>query len=563
MNVFGANMVYQPPKVRAQIELRARRASGYLASDSPLLPAKDDDRAILTGTAWHRGTGCRASCWDHGVCAPPLGRCDCAPGWWGADCSYPSEPAFRGRPNDCTHNDSAPLKCERPITNTKRPPPNRTLAPAECPRGCGGRGVCEGGFCHCRAPYWGVDCALGGSDAPRCSARPCVYVYELPARMNVLSFRSNGARWHTHESDEHMPQTLHLALLASPHRTADANEADFFFVPVWDFVGFGWGSPAVYWRAHRYVTTAWPYFNRSGGRDHLWPVARDAGSCATPWGSLLDELRNGIVLSHWGGVTGLDGLPHERCFETGRDVLVPPTLRRAAVARSPFWNDDPAVRTTLMGEGSRPTLLYFSGKLCWPGVKAANASELAALCAASYRGEGTPEVKDGKATYYPWLHLKRYAFGLRYEVWRRHRNAEGFRLLPTDMPSATAATAAGTGGAAAASKADPLGHDTSAEMLRARFCLAPSGTGFGMRAYHALILGCVPVVIQDDGEHPRVLQVLERSRHADPRPRQTHLSTRRARPSPRLPTSHPAPPRARVRRSRSRRSSTGSRSPSS
>ena len=71
----------------------------------------------------------------------------------------------------------------------------------------------------------------------------------------------------------------------------------------------------------------------------------------------------------------------------------------------------------------------------------------------------------------------------------RHRNAEGFRLLPTDMPSATAATAAGTGGAAAASKADPLGHDTSAEMLRARFCLAPSGTGFGMRAYHALILG--------------------------------------------------------------------------
>ena len=53
-------------------------------------------------------------------------------------------------------------------------------------------------------------------------------------------------------------------------------------------------------------------------------------------------------------------------------------------------------------------------------------------------------------------------------------------------------------------------------MLRARFCLAPSGTGFGMRAYHALILGCVPVVIQDDGEHPRVLQVLERSRRAHP-----------------------------------------------
>ena len=31
-------------------------------------------------------------------------------------------------------------------------------------------------------------------------------------------------------------------------------------------------------------------------------------------------------------------------------------------------------------------------------------------------------------------------------------------------------------------------------MLRTIFCLCPSGTGWGMRVYHVLVLGCVPVL---------------------------------------------------------------------
>ena len=30
--------------------------------------------------------------------------------------------------------------------------------------------------------------------------------------------------------------------------------------------------------------------------------------------------------------------------------------------------------------------------------------------------------------------MRRYSFGLRLEVWRRHREADGFRLLATDFP---------------------------------------------------------------------------------------------------------------------------------
>lgn len=37
---------------------------------------------------------------------------------------------------------------------------------------------------------------------------------------------------------------------------------------------------------------------------------------------------------------------------------------------------------------------------------------------------------------------------------------------------------------------------------RARFCLAPSGHGFGVRISYAMVTGCVPVIIQDGVRQP-------------------------------------------------------------
>jgi hypothetical protein len=55
-----------------------------------------------------------------------------------------------------------------------------------CLNGCSGRGKCANGFCHCEAPWWGLDCsrskAYGPSDKlhpPR--DRPRIYVYDLPS----------------------------------------------------------------------------------------------------------------------------------------------------------------------------------------------------------------------------------------------------------------------------------------------------------------------------------------------------------------------------------------------
>ena len=49
----------------------------------------------------------------------------------------------------------------------------------------------------------------------------------------------------------------------------------------------------------------------------------------------------------------------------------------------------------------------------------------------------------------------------------------------------------------------------SHEIATSKFCLCPSGTGFSLRTYHVIVLGCVPVIVQHDGVHPPVQQAFE------------------------------------------------------
>lgn len=47
--------------------------------------------------------------------------------------------------------------------------------------------------------------------------------------------------------------------------------------------------------AKQWLQQQYPFWNRTGGRDHVWLVSHDEGSCWVP-----RELRRGIILSHWG-----------------------------------------------------------------------------------------------------------------------------------------------------------------------------------------------------------------------------------------------------------------------
>jgi hypothetical protein len=46
----------------------------------------------------------------------------------------------------------------------------------------------------------------------------------------------------------------------------------------------------------RHVQTAYPFWNRTGGRDHVWLFAHDEGACWAP----AEVYRRSIILTHWG-----------------------------------------------------------------------------------------------------------------------------------------------------------------------------------------------------------------------------------------------------------------------
>ena len=48
-------------------------------------------------------------------------------------------------------------------------------------------------------------------------------------------------------------------------------------------------------RALEYVRSALPYWNASGGRDHVWTMLHDEGPCFCP-----RALRPSILLTHYG-----------------------------------------------------------------------------------------------------------------------------------------------------------------------------------------------------------------------------------------------------------------------
>ncbi len=60
-----------------------------------------------------------------------------------------------------------------------------------------------------------------------------------------------------------------------------------------------------------------PYWNRTGGRDHIWLISHDEGSCWAP-----TEIRSSIILSHWGRKVGISGLCSYSCADSCKSHLL-------------------------------------------------------------------------------------------------------------------------------------------------------------------------------------------------------------------------------------------------
>lgn len=202
-----------------------------------------------------------------------------------------------------------------------------------------------------------------GSSAPAAAVQRLpfkVYVYELPLWSNTKILKRNP--WCT-ESAFGTEQYIHQQFLNSRYniRTHDPNAADYFYVPIYAtcllYRDFGFFDHYRYLvkEVLNHIITAHPYWNRTRGRDHIWPFVHDFGGCLS-WLDNTDhiyfnELRNSIFLSHLGDLA-------MGCFQSYKDIVIPPMVTDTTLYRDGQGgiDTDPA---------NRHIFAHFRGTVNW------------------------------------------------------------------------------------------------------------------------------------------------------------------------------------------------------
>ncbi|CAI5946693.1 unnamed protein product [Closterium sp. NIES-64] len=321
--------------------------------------------------------------------------------------------------------------------------------------------------------------------------RPLIYVYDLPPEFTFHNLEARqwksycGPRAYSHENDTlfndgwlyGLETAVFEGFLGSPHRTLDGDSADFFYVPLLGacIIARSDDSPRFrmegqfkarrpnlvadfYLRALAHIRTHHPFWDRHGGKDHIWMFAWDEGACYAP-----QAIWSSIMLAHWGNT----GSTHKGCttayyhddwsvmeesvrgdhpcFDPEKDVVmpawkVPGVWARAQKIKSPTLE-------------TRPTLFYFNGN----------------LGSAFERGRVEPK----------------YSMGIRQKVaeeFASSPNKEG--QLGRQHQEDVVVTNRATG-------------EYGKQLAASRFCGVFPGDGFSARMEDAMLHGCIPVIVQD------------------------------------------------------------------
>lgn len=253
---------------------------------------------------------------------------------------------------------------------------------------------------------------------------------------------------------------LHERLLRSEHRTFDGAQADFYFIPFWHLCQKRRFQPSDLLLLHlNYVQMTWPYWNATRGRRHMILMPDDNGACdLTP--EVLELLGNVIFVQHNGDqttntVTPLSNALKHRprwgfrsgCHVPGRDIVIPPAVGSRYGGR---WSEVQASFNKVVQQdpvAQRKTTLFFIGT----------------------------RVQVGSPGY---------SGGVRDLVFHHHAEEPTFNLV--DLKQRLTAGNA----------------QQSVHYLTSKFCLAPSGAGWGIRTVIAMFYGCIPVVVQDNVSMP-------------------------------------------------------------
>ncbi|XP_068643172.1 uncharacterized protein [Aristolochia californica] len=430
------------------------------------------------------------------------------PGWCNVDPqeAYASKVHFKEE-CDCKYDGLWGQFCEIPTV-------------CSCLNQCSGNGHCRGGFCQCDHGWHGTDCSIPSvlssiGKWPRWlqpatlnlpnnahyrdkivnvtavvkKKRPLIYVYDLPPEFNshLLEGRhfkfecvnriytdQNTTLWTEQLYGAQM--ALYESILASPHRTLNGDEADYFFVPVLDACLITRADDAphlsaqehmglrssltldFYKKAYDHIVQQYPFWNRSSGRDHIWSFSWDEGACYAP-----KEIWNSMMLVHWGNTNSKhnhsttaywadnwDTISSDRrgahpCFDPEKDLVLPAWKR-----------PDPASLKLKLWARSlkeRRRLFYFNGNL-------------------------GPAYKNGRPE-------DTYSMGIRQKL------AEEFGSIPNKE---------GNLGKQYSENVTVTSHRSSNyfnDLASSIFCGVLPGDGWSGRMEDCVLQGCIPVVIQD------------------------------------------------------------------
>ena len=346
-------------------------------------------------------------------------------------------------------------------------PPNCTLTPLpakRCIGGCSNAGQCIAGTCVCNAGRSGIDCgrsvhadAAGAIAAQEASARapsPRIYVYELPAEYTTwlaLSPSANdpgaeGMWWQGLDPVYSADLRLLNRLLVSPHRTLDPARADFYYVPMLLSLGFISHRFGIYLpsapaarvinRTIAHIRSAYPYWNRSDGADHIFMFTGDDGAA---WlRGRLPLLEHAIFLTHWGMqcndrtlrkrgrrhcVTAQIGF---RSHHSGQDIVLPPLHKPQTLLPASAW--------------LRPTLSPPPAPMRTAATTADAAAATATATVAAAGGGANPP-------WVPWMISTRFSalapLAVAAVVVAAEVVAAAHRLAARAVPTSAAAVAAG------------------------------------------------------------------------------------------------------------------------
>ncbi|GJP62414.1 hypothetical protein CLOP_g19482 [Closterium sp. NIES-67] len=444
-----------------------------------------------------------------------------------------------------------------------------------CYNNCSGaahRGRCVEGVCVCEQGAFGADCSLeinaegrvslaqsepstrkeedqkrqegqqggtqeeGESQGSNVSGgvRPRMYIYELPPVFHQWLIH------HTAPSAFHRPEPLLFLerLLASPYRTANGSEADFYFVPLL-LHAYGDRALAYLQRAIAYIRATWPFWDERGGsgKGHILFAMAPLGAChfapshpsssssppLTPPGMRPPLLRDAITLTPFTLPRNLFAGRAHPCFIPLQDIAVPPMpplpLLRAALRRLLAFS------AANLADGAESNRAEGPGRHSGEGegrrdVRRVEEEEGGRGVEGEGDGGGVDEGRVCEGCLVPFDPGFGVLASLKRLIAASHTAAAGNNTTgaaacnhSTNSTSNSTDHPPHTDPFAPSSHPPwlhlpptaPLGPDDPLEahhLQHSRFCLAPLlAHGWSPAALHALLLGCIPLLLHNLSSH--------------------------------------------------------------